>query len=171
MHSRRALRSHRLTSQARGSGACYGCRNFAGGSEGSIYGAPIGDTLVDPSDRICGKRLRGTISDVAAFAEAAWSAQARPGRSLVPGVSATSIDRLLVDRKLPRPAISAGGLSSTRRRGLKCRSGRSNDWHDPPPGFCEADMVAHGGTSAAGSSIQTLTMIDVATVGPNACRW
>jgi hypothetical protein len=38
-----------------------------------------------------------------------------------------------------------------------------NDWNDPAPGFCEADMVAHGGTSVAGSFIQTLTMVDVAT--------
>ena len=29
--------------------------------------------------------------------------------------------------------------------------------------FCEGDMVAHGGTSVAGSFIQTLTMVDVAT--------
>src|SRR6185369_2224248 len=29
--------------------------------------------------------------------------------------------------------------------------------------FCEVDMVAHGGTSTAGSFIQTLTMVDVAT--------
>jgi hypothetical protein len=26
-----------------------------------------------------------------------------------------------------------------------------NDWKDPVPGFCEVDMVAHGGTSVAGS--------------------
>ena len=38
-----------------------------------------------------------------------------------------------------------------------------NDWNSPPPGFCEVDMVAHGGTSVAGSFIQTLTMVDVAT--------
>jgi hypothetical protein len=38
-----------------------------------------------------------------------------------------------------------------------------NDWNDPAPGFCEVDMVAHGGTSVAGSFIQTLTMVDVAT--------
>jgi hypothetical protein len=30
-------------------------------------------------------------------------------------------------------------------------------------GFCEVDMVAHGGTSVAGSFIQTLTMVGVAT--------
>src|SRR5262245_48132684 len=38
-----------------------------------------------------------------------------------------------------------------------------NDWNDPLPGFCEVDMVAHGGTSVAGSFNQTLTMVDVAT--------
>jgi hypothetical protein len=30
-------------------------------------------------------------------------------------------------------------------------------------GFCEIDMVAHGGTSVAGSFVQTLTMVDIAT--------
>jgi hypothetical protein len=34
---------------------------------------------------------------------------------------------------------------------------------------CEVDMVAHGGTSVAGSFIQTLTMVDVAT-GWTECR-
>jgi len=38
-----------------------------------------------------------------------------------------------------------------------------NDWKNPVPGFCEVDMVAHGGTSVAGSFNQTLTMVDVAT--------
>ena len=54
--------------------------------------------------------------------------------------------------KAPRSAI---------RREVPIRT--FNDWNDPPPGFCEIDMVAHGGTSVAGSFIQTLTMVDVAT--------
>jgi hypothetical protein len=44
-----------------------------------------------------------------------------------------------------------------------------NDWKNPPPGFCEVNMVAHGGTSVTGSFIQTLTMVDVAT-GWTECR-
>src|SRR6266851_557542 len=52
-------------------------------------------------------------------------------------------------------------LPSLERREVPIRT--FNDWHDPPPGFCEVDMVAHGGTSVAGSFIQTLTMVDVAT--------
>ena len=79
------------------------------------------------------------------------------------GVSAATIDRLLVDTKI---AAAGGrrrrvGFYSAIRREVPIRT--FNDWNDPPPGFCEVDMVAHGGTSVAGSFIQTLTMVDVAT--------
>jgi hypothetical protein len=53
------------------------------------------------------------------------------------------------------------GFSSAIRREVPIRT--FNDWNEPPPGYCEVDMVAHGGASVAGSFIQTLTMVDVAT--------
>jgi hypothetical protein len=53
------------------------------------------------------------------------------------------------------------GFYSAIRREVPIRT--FNDWKGPPPGYCEVDMVAHGGTSVAGSFIQTLTMVDVAT--------
>src|SRR5579864_1602756 len=53
------------------------------------------------------------------------------------------------------------GFYTAIRRAVPIRT--FNDWNSPPPGFCEVDMVAHGGTSVAGSFIQTLTMVDVAT--------
>ena len=53
------------------------------------------------------------------------------------------------------------GFYSAIRREVPIRT--FNDSGDPPPGFCEIDMVAHGGTSVAGSFIQTLTMVDIAT--------
>ena len=53
------------------------------------------------------------------------------------------------------------GFYSAIRREVPIRT--FNDWKDPPPGFCEIDLVAHGGNSVAGSFIQTLTMVDVAT--------
>ena len=37
------------------------------------------------------------------------------------------------------------------------------DWEDPPPGFIEADLVAHSGPVASGSFIQTLVLTDIAT--------
>src|SRR5258705_13894768 len=76
---------------------------------------------------------------------------------------ARGIDRLLAGTKI---AAAGGkrrrvGFYSAVRREVPIRT--FNDWQDPPPGFCEIDMVAHGGTSVAGSFIQTLTMVDVAT--------
>ena len=38
-----------------------------------------------------------------------------------------------------------------------------SDWHDPPPGFFEADLVAHSGPMASGSFVQTLVLTDIAT--------
>ena len=37
------------------------------------------------------------------------------------------------------------------------------DWNDPPPGFVEADLVAHSGPTAKGSFVQTLVLTDIAT--------
>ena len=36
-------------------------------------------------------------------------------------------------------------------------------WDNPPPGFIEADLVAHSGPTAKGSFVQTLTLTDIAT--------
>ena len=77
-------------------------------------------------------------------------------------MSAATIDRMLVDVK-----VAAGGrrrpvgFYSAIRREVPIRT--FNDWGSPPPGCCEIDMVAHGGTSMSGSFIQTLTMMDIAT--------
>ena len=131
------------------------------------YGPGIKDALValwEASDRICGKRLKVMIPTLLPSLE-------RHGRltlgnfdrALVLSVSAATIDRQLAEVKL---AAAGGkrrrvGFYSAIRREVPIRT--FNDWHDPPPGFCEVDMVAHGGTSVAGSFIQTLTMTDVAT--------
>ena len=37
------------------------------------------------------------------------------------------------------------------------------DWQDPPPGFAEADLVAHSGPVTRGSFVQTLVLTDIAT--------
>jgi hypothetical protein len=131
------------------------------------YDATIKDALTalwEASDRVCGKRLKVMIPTL-------LSALERHGRlklgkadgERVLAISAATIDRLLGDVKI---AASGGkrrraGFCSAIRREVPIRT--FNDWNGPPPGFCEVDMVAHGGTSVAGSFIQTLTMVDVAT--------
>ncbi len=131
------------------------------------YGAPIKDALIalwEASDRICSKRLKVMVPTLLPALE--WHGRLNLGkadRRLLLNVSAATIDRLLVDTKI---AAAGGkrrrvGFYSAVRRDVPIRT--FNDWNDPAPGFCEIDMVAHGGTSVAGSFIQTLTMVDVAT--------
>jgi hypothetical protein len=131
------------------------------------YGSTIKDALValwEASDRICGKRLKVMVPTLLPSLEKHGRLKLNQAdRELVLGVSAATIDRLLVETKI---AAAGGkrrrvGFYSAVRREVPIRT--FNDWHDPPPGFCEVDMVAHGGTSVAGSFIQTLTMVDVAT--------
>src|SRR5215468_5065828 len=131
------------------------------------YGATIKDALTalwEASDRVCGKRLKVMIPTLLPALERHDRLKLDTAdRDRVLAISAASIDRQLGEVKL---AASGGkrrraGFSSAIRREVPIRT--FNDWNDPPPGFCEVDMVAHGGTSVAGSFIQTLTMVDVAT--------
>lgn len=132
-------------------------RKYAGARDALI-------ALWEASDRVCGKRLVAMIPALLPALER--HGRLRPTseeRGLLLSVSAATIDRMLVDVK-----IAAGGgrrrrvgFYSAIRREVPIRT--FNDWGNPPPGFCEIDMVAHGGTSVAGSFIQTLTMVDIAT--------
>jgi hypothetical protein len=131
------------------------------------YGATIKDALTalwEASDRVCGKRLKVMIPTLLAALERNDRLKLDGAdREHVLAISAASIDRMLGE---VRVAASGGkrrraGFSSAIRREVPIRT--FNDWKNPPPGFCEVDMVAHGGTSVAGSFIQTLTMVDIAT--------
>jgi hypothetical protein len=144
----------------------------AGGPEAprqrtSIYDVVVKDALTslwEASDRICGKRLKVMIPALLPALERHGRLNlGAADRALMLAISAATIDRLLADTKI---AAAGGkrrrvGFYSAIRREVPIRT--FNDWADPPPGFCEIDMVAHGGTSVAGSFIQTLTMVDVAT--------
>src|SRR5246127_663455 len=131
------------------------------------YGATIKDALTalwEASDRVCGKRLVVMIPTLVSALERHGRLQLGEGaQAQLLAVSAATIDRMLGDVKV---AAAGGrrrraGFYSAIRREVPIRT--FNDWNSPPPGFCEVDMVAHGGTSVAGSFIQTLTMVDVAT--------
>jgi hypothetical protein len=84
-------------------------------------------------------------------------------RRLLLEISPASMDRLLSEVRL----VASGGrrrragFSSAVRRAVPVRT--FGDWNDSPPGFVEADFVAHAGTSAAGSFVQTMVLTDVAT--------
>jgi hypothetical protein len=134
---------------------------------GRRYGATIKDAMTalwEASDRVCGKRLKVMIPVLLPALEQHGRLKlGLADRDCVLAISPATIDRLLVDVKV----VASGGrrrragFYSAIRREVPIRT--FNDWNSPPPGFCEVDMVAHGGTSVAGSFIQTLTMVDIAT--------
>jgi Integrase core domain len=171
-HSRRAVRDDGLASQACGArtSATRDCRAgevAASRERRRRYGATTKDALTalwEASDRVCGKRLKVMIPTLLPALEQHGRLKLdKVDRDRVLAISAATIDRLLGDVKV---AASGGkrrraGFYSAIRREVPIRT--FNDWKSPPPGFCEVDMVAHGGTSVAGSFIQTLTMVDVAT--------
>jgi hypothetical protein len=142
--------------------------------------AGVRDALIalwEASDRVCGKRLVSMIPVLLSALERHGRLKPTSAeRALLATVSAATIDRILIDVKV---AAAGGrrrqvGFYSAIRREVPIRT--FNDWANPPPGFCEIDMVAHGGTSVAGLFIQTLTMVDIATrmdgmLAPADTRW
>jgi hypothetical protein len=78
-------------------------------------------------------------------------------------MSAVTIDRALRDirrqagtatRRLSAPSVAI-------RRSVPVST--FDGWDDPPPGFVEADLVAHSGPVARGGFVQTLVLTDIAT--------
>ena len=60
-------------------------------------------------------------------------------------------------RSAPTPSFPLDGV----RGSVPVRT--FGDWQDPAPGFVEADLVAHCGTSMAGSFVWTLVLTDIAS--------
>lgn len=134
---------------------------------GRTYGASIRIALIvlwDASDRLCSKRLVAMIPFLLPALERHGRLKlSADERSRVLRVSAATIDRLLSNVKI---AAAGGrrrraGFSNAVRRQVPVRT--FNGWGSPPPGCCEADLVAHGGMSVSGAFVQTLTMVDIAT--------
>jgi hypothetical protein len=119
--------------------------------------------LWEASDRICGKRLKPLVPILI-------EAMERHGRlDLAPPIRARllAMSAATIDRALREVRASAGGkkrqtaASSALRRSIPIRT--FSDWQDPPPGFVEADLVAHCGQVTSGSYVQTLVLTDVAS--------
>ena len=117
----------------------------------------------EASDRICGKRLRRLVPILVSAMERHGHLQLAP--EVLTGLltmSAATMDRAL------REARGATGGRPRRRSPPSAAIRRSvavrtfSDWANPPPGFMEADLVAHSGPTAKGSYVQTLTLTDIA---------
>jgi hypothetical protein len=132
-----------------------------------IYDQATHEALIvvwEASDRICGKRLRPLVPILVSAMERHGHLQLAP--EVLTGLltmSAATMDRAL------REARGATGGGPRRRSPPSAAIRRSvavrtfSDWDNPPPGFMEADLVAHSGPTAKGSYVQTLTLTDIAT--------
>jgi hypothetical protein len=118
--------------------------------------------LWEAGDRVCGKRLKALMPILLDSMERHGHIELAPEiRSKLLSMSAATIDRALRPIRerngRPRRRPAANAL----RRSIPVRT--SADWNNPPPGFVEADLVAHSGPSAHGSFVQTLVLTDIAT--------
>ena len=154
-HAERLLRSETVVDRSRSR------------PERRVYDDAVREALVvlwEAADRICGKRLKPLLPLlIPAMERHGRLALDEAVRSRLLRISAASIDRVLA----PVRTVALGGRprrnghASAVRRSVPVRT--YADWNDPAPGFMEADLVAHGGPSASGSFVQTLTLTDVAT--------
>jgi len=132
-----------------------------------IYDEAVREALIllwEASDRICGKRLKSLVPIlIEAMERHGHLKVADEVRARLLSMSAATIDRLLREvreqsgGRKRRRAVASASL----RRSVPVRT--FSDWNDPPPGFFEADLVAHSGPRANGSFIQTLVLTDIAT--------
>jgi hypothetical protein len=135
--------------------------------ERRVYKEAVRSALIvlwEASDRVCGKRLRPLmpvlIPAMERHGHLALAAEVRAG---LLAMSAATIDRALrpVREKAGGRARRHVAPSAAIRRSVPVRT--FMDWHDPPPGYFEADLVAHSGPTAKGSFVQTLVLTDIAT--------
>src|ERR1700724_1907977 len=157
-HRKHAMRLLRTGQVSRRSGPRLGRR---------VYDDAVREALIvvwEASDRICGKRLRPLLPILIEAMEQHRHLQLVPEvRSRLLAMSAATIDRALRDIR------QQAGTAKRRRSAPSAAIRRSvavrtfDGWDDPPPGFVEADLVAHSGPTAKGSFVQTLTLTDIAT--------
>jgi hypothetical protein len=113
---------------------------------------------------ICGKRMAAALPElVPALEREGALALTAEVRTALLGISAATIDRRLSAAKI---TAKPRGLATTKPGSLikkQIAIKTYTPWDDQRPGFCEIDLVAHCGTSTAGSYLLTLDVTDVAT--------
>lgn len=133
--------------------------------ERRLYDDAVGEALIvlwEASDRICGKRLKALVPILVEAMERHGHVQLAPEirtRLLARQRSTVRCAR----SARPQLAASGAGPWHPRRCGGSIPIRTFSDWQDPPPGFVEADLVAHSGPVTSGSFVQTLVLTDVAS--------
>jgi hypothetical protein len=109
--------------------------------------------------RLCGRRLKSAIPDWLPAIEEEQGKYSEDIRTKLISISAPTIDRILRDYK------KRHGLSTTVNGGFRDQIPiQGNIWDIQTPGYMEVDTVAHCGGSSLGEYVNSVTMVDIATL-------
>lgn len=130
------------------------------------YGSAIVEILIilwKAANRICSRRLLPflptLIDSLERFGHLQLDTQSK---ELLLSLSPATMDRLLQkERKKYGKRKSTTKPGHLLKKHIPIRT--YSDWNEARPGFLEIDLVAHGGESATGQFLHTLTMTDIAT--------
>ena len=129
-----------------------------------VYGLDVAEALKGiwlAAGQPCSKLMRAVLGCYVMSYEKHHGIFPKEVRRQVLSISPSSIDRLLRLARLSglRRRRSPLGLAAVKRE-VPIRAG---EWNVTAPGWIEADTVGHGGGSAEGSFVWSLTMTDILT--------
>lgn len=144
-----------------------GAYRVSGAGHPVVYGPRVVGALMVAAEAtgwICGKRLAPFLSELIPALEREGALHlSGEVRSALLAMSAATIDRRL---RTARIGEKPHGLCTTRPGSLVKKQvpiRTFTPWDEQRPGFVEIDLVAHCGTSTAGSYLCTLDAVDIAT--------
>jgi hypothetical protein len=117
----------------------------------------------EAADRICGKRLKAVLTTFVESMERNEHLRLDSAvRDRLLKMSAATIDRVLGPvRALAKQGRRKVSVNTPLRKSIMIRT--YEDWNNPPPGYFEMDLVAHCGSSVAGSHVHSLVLTDIAS--------
>jgi len=116
----------------------------------------------EATDRMCGKRLKPFMSELAEVLGRHGELMVSPGvAEQLCRMSASTMDRLLRPYKGVRRPLSTTRPGNHLKGSIPIRT--FSEWDEDRPGFLEVDLVAHCGESTRDFYLNTLCAVDVAT--------
>lgn len=133
----------------------------------SFYTTEVKEALItiwNASNRLCSKRLIPFLPDfIKSLEQHGHLVLLAEVRTKLLSISTATMDRMLRDVRQPGRrryfGTTRGGPLIKQQIAIRTFS----DWDNPKPGFMEADLVAHCGTSVQGTFLNTLVLTDVST--------
>jgi hypothetical protein len=146
--------------------SAHGVKFAAPGMPNRLYDEAVITALTiiwEAADRICGKRLKAVLRTFVESMERNGHLHLDSAvRDRLLKMSAATIDRVLRPvRAHAKQGRRKVAVNTPLRKSIAIRT--YEDWNNPPPGYFEMDLVAHCGSSVAGSHVHSLVLTDIAS--------